>query len=80
MLIHPQSQTHPQVIYKTEGLTERGKAMSCGLKVAFSPSPQYRSLLPNQQEKWLVLSRETKSGTSWLYVFQRGMFPCTFTP
>lgn len=52
----------------------------CNYKATFSPILQYTNYLPNLQEKWLVLSRETKKGTSWLSMFQRGMFRCTFTP
>lgn len=52
----------------------------CNYKVTLIPRLQYTNDLPNLKEKWLVLSRETKTGTSWLYVFHRGMFLCTFIP
>lgn len=65
-----------------KGITERGEAITliCNYKVKFSPRLQYTNYLPNLKEKWLVLSRETKKGTSWLYTFQRDMFLCTFIP
>lgn len=46
----------------------------CNYKVTFSLRLRYTNYLPNLTEKWLVLSRETKKGTSWLDMFQRGMF------